>query len=253
MPYLRRTVTAGATVEVRKYYSPRFGKIGRREAWSGPSSEAMERINEKRALEKLRWLMNANFSPGDWHLVLTYRRENRCKPQEAERRLDNFMRSARAIYRKLGRELKYISVTEYLSTAIHHHLVVNSIDVRFLQAAWKWGQIRPTVLYTYDHYALAEYFIKETKTSYKTGVRGKRWNQSSNLEKPHIKTEVVKADSWREHPQIPSGYRMVPDTFKIGYDDYNGYAYQEYRLVWESPPEEKNRKEKNCGKDHHRC
>ena len=72
----------------------------------------------------------ANFkATEDYHLVLTYKKNNRPTPEQAKKYLKNFIQNMRNAYRRLDEELKYILVTEYENKAIHHHPAQYSYDL----------------------------------------------------------------------------------------------------------------------------
>lgn len=234
MPYIKETAKAGKTIEVRKYYSARYGKKkSARGENINPTAEQMKRFNEKQAERNLRLKINSNFGQGDIHLVLTYKRELRPEPGEAKKRLERFIREARAAYRRLGREFRYISVTEYKRAAVHHHLVINGIDPRLLQEIWPYGRVRPTYLDDSGQYGdLAAYLIKETAETFKTeSGYGKRWNQSKNLKKPEIEKEIIDCASWKKEPRPIKGYYIEKEKTASGVSGITGYEYQFYSMV----------------------
>ena len=121
MPYVKETYICGSYVEIRKYYSSRYGKKGvKRGPYREPTREEVETINERQAITKLRRLIETNFTYGDFHLVLTYRKEDRPTAPEAKKRREKFLRKLRAAYASFGGELKYICVTEKEARSIHH-------------------------------------------------------------------------------------------------------------------------------------
>ena len=242
MPYLKRVVRAGDMIFVKKYFSSRYGKKndGQKAAKSTPSTEKMQDTNARNAIDKLTWLINANFSDGDFHMVLTYRDE-KPSPEQAAENLRRYLRKLRAEYKKAGEELKYIWVTEYQSSRIHHHVLLNKFDTTVLSKLWKHGSSHFTPLYSQGDYTkLATYFVKETEKTYKNSIiGGKRWNSSQNLTKPKIEKEVVEADSWTEYPRPIKGYHIPKDTIEMDVDEC-GYPYQCYTMV--RIPEKKRRK-----------
>lgn len=235
MPYVKETYTNGDICEIEKYYSSRFGKKGiKRGDRKKPTSEEMEKINARNAAKQLRRLIETNFTPGDYHLVLTYRKGDRPSPMEAKELLVAFLRKLRQAYRKSGYDLKYISVTEMEARSIHHHLIINACDPTLIQQLWRWGRPHMTMLDDEGGYkALAEYLIKETSRTFgtKNSVQGKRYNCSRNLKQPSVKKEIVRADSWREHPTAPKGWIVDVDSVITGSHAVTGYAYQAYRLL----------------------
>ena len=241
MPYLKRTVHAGDVIFVKKYFSSRYGKKndGSKAARSSPSPEKMQETNARNAVDKLTWLINANFSDGDFHMVLTYRDE-KPSPEQAADNLRKYLRKLRAEYKKAGEELKYIWVTEYQSSRIHHHVLLNKFDTTVLTKLWEHGTNHFTPLYsTGDYSKLATYFVKETEKTYKDNfIGGKRWNTSKNLVKPKIEKEIVDADSWTDYPRAVKGYYIPKDTIEMDVDEC-GYPYQKYTMI--KIPEKKGR------------
>lgn len=242
MPYLKRTVRAGDVIFVKKYFSSRYGKKndGSKAARSSPSPEKMQETNARNAIDKLTWLINANFADGDFHMVLTYKGE-KPSPEQAAENLRKYLRKLRAEYKKAGEELKYIWVTEYQSSRIHHHVLLNKFDTTVLTELWEHGTNHFTPLYsTGDYSKLATYFVKETEKTYKDNfIGGKRWNSSKNLVKPKIEKEVVEADSWTDYPRAVKGYYIPKDTIEMDVDEC-GYPYQKYTMI--KIPEKKGRK-----------
>ena len=235
MPYYMKTVIAGDTKEVSKIQSARYGRKGiPRNINIHSTPEAVEKVNYKHAEAKLRWLINSNFKFNDIHLVLTYQKGKRPSPQESKKYLEKFLRDLRALYRKQGQELQYISVTEYQNKAIHHHLVINSFDMRLITPLWPYGRARPTFLDDTGQYGqLASYLIKETSKTYQLedAPYGKRWNASRNLKQPEVSMEIVERGSWRKEPQATVGYYLEKDKIVNGISEITGYPYQFYSMV----------------------
>lgn len=204
MPYFERVITAGEVVEVQKFYSARLGKKGgSRRKWEEETPEKVLAVNEKKAIDKLRWLMFENFKKGDGHIILTYRK--RLEPEEAKKALDSFTRKMRRKSGKLGKEFKYISVTEYQGKRIHHHMIAEKELFDLIAQVWEEnGAARVTYITGYEHMAkLAEYFVKETRKTFreKGSPYRKRWNASSNLKRWKEETRKVSSNSWRKQPK----------------------------------------------------
>ncbi len=78
MPYIMSVTKAGNTIIMEKYYSSRYNKKGiERSANVHKSTEAQDKCNLKKAVRRLTILLNANFGPDDYHLVLDYTPESR--------------------------------------------------------------------------------------------------------------------------------------------------------------------------------
>jgi hypothetical protein len=73
MAYIKKTVKAGKTMEIIKYHDRAHGKKGGpRQKRKNPTSLRQELANRRRAENRLRWLLNANFEDGDLSLTCTY-------------------------------------------------------------------------------------------------------------------------------------------------------------------------------------
>ena len=79
-------------MEVEKYHTSRYNQKGiRPEKKEKPTSEQMQKVNERNAIKRLRRLMNTNFGPGDYHTVLTYTKDQRPDPEGARKYLKKFL------------------------------------------------------------------------------------------------------------------------------------------------------------------
>ena len=133
MPYVESVTRAGKTIEIERYYTSRYGQRGQtRGERVKPTPEEALRINNRIAEKKLRRLINENYGPGDYHVVLSYakaRGEPHRQKEEMKEDIAKFLRALRKEYRIRGQDLKYIHVPEVGSKgARHHHLVLNKSD-----------------------------------------------------------------------------------------------------------------------------
>lgn len=260
MAYFERRVEAGQVTEIYRYQRPDRKKEKQvRESKTKPTPERMAAINEMMAEEKLRWLINANFMANDLHLVLTYKKAQRPDPQEAKIHLEKFMRGVRRIFKKDGKICKYIAVTEYKATAIHHHIVLSACDIGDLNALWgkteSHGHIHPTPLDNTGQYAkLANYLIKETAKSFreKTGASLKRWNESRNLIHPEPKVKKISAKKFRGTPQADPGSYIEPDSmvrqcWSQDIPFVGGLEFIRYSMI--RPPERKTTPQQGNARD----
>ena len=235
MPYVMETCIAGKTIEVDKHYSSRAGRKGiRRGKNMNPTPEDVNRVNEREAAKKLRRLLNENCGVGDTHTVLTYGRNETPTPEEARKDLEKFLRAARQYFKEQGKELRYITVTEYKRKRIHHHVIIPEIPAKVLYDIWKHGRPHVTPLDDSGQYAqLADYLIKETAQTFreKGAPYHKRWNQSRNLRQPKVTRKVVQARTWQKEPKPRAGYYIEKESVRAGVHEVNGYEYQFYRMV----------------------
>lgn len=241
--YIRKTYICGRVIEVIKTKSTRYGRRLARSPNRSETPEAMAKANERHAAASLARILNANFGPGDFHMVLTYRTDARPKtPEEARRILENFKRRLRRLYRSLGTELKYVSVTEYARTSFHHHFVVPAADIQRIQELWSYGNIHVTPLYPSGEYSgLADYLIKETKQSFRSSpISAKRWDGSKNLLHPEPIVEIISANQWRKEPKARKGYYIDKASVKE-YTSADGNVSQYYRMIQLQQPVKRRR------------
>lgn len=236
MGYFRRIIEAGMTKEIYNTFVKSIGKK-EREARKKATPEEIEKINECNAAAKLTRLLNANFKKGDLHLVLTYFREVRPRQDEAKKNLTKFLRDMRREYKKLGEEFKYVHVTEYKAKSIHHHLVINNIDgenvLKLVRNKWQLGNPKFTTLDGTGQYKdLAEYFVKETKKTFKEkGGQKQRYTPSRNLIRPKPNWKIMKRNRWPNNPTPPRGWYVDRDTVYNGVNPFTGREYQKYTLI----------------------
>ena len=236
MPYIQETAICGDVIEVRKINAAVISAKGKgRSQRKAKTSKAKQKINEKNAERTLRQLINTNFHPGDLFVTLTYRGDP-PDPEEAKKELANFLRRMAREYKKAGTELKYVAVTEYKAKRIHHHLVMNRIDVQTISNQWKRGRPDFKVLDQSGDYAqLASYLIKETARTFKKNpdAQGKRWQRSRNLQKPKITRKIISAAGFRKEPRAFKGYLL--DKMSVLFNQWAIgqliYEYQEYRMI----------------------
>lgn len=236
MPYIKRTTYAGKTIRVDKYYSSRYGKQIQRGPRAESTDEAQQERNRQNAIRRLNALLNCNFEDGDFHVVFTYRQDDRPKSaDEAKKAYGELMKKLKKAYTKAGFEFKYIAVTEYESKSIHHHLILKKVDTGVILKCWKRGKAHITILDTDgEYYKLAEYLVKETDRTAKKkgGLFKKRWNASKGLKQPIIVREIIEAKNFKKDPKIKKGYYLSKNIdFEINsYDDY-GMPKQSYIMI----------------------
>lgn len=99
------------------------------------SKETMDRLNARNAQRRLEILINANFGPGDLLVTCTYLTGQ--GPESAERAAkdaSNMIARLKRIYTRLGKELKYIYVTEVQRSRkgdrYHHHMILSAGPTR---------------------------------------------------------------------------------------------------------------------------
>lgn len=249
MPYVERIVSAGSTVEHRKMQSSRVHTKGvKRQPNRATTTEKQAKVNERTAVERARWTINQNFGWRDLHVVLHYYEKGQTIEgflQDGER----FLRKLSRLCKKKGTKFKYFYVPETKRmTNPHHHVVLTRLDVETVAQAWEWtvGEGKGGISFQPldrrgNHYKLAEYLMKESRSTmarYKEmGKRGQRYSTSRNMDKPKITYKQVAASSWRNEPKPHSGavlYKFEDGaTSRSGFHELSGYPYQEYFEVYD--------------------
>lgn len=234
--FIREICIAGPVIDVTMKYSARAPRKPRG-ANRNPSKEEVVKNNDRIATKNLTRLMNANFYPGDFHATFTYKGDE-PSVEDAKRELRNFKHRMKREYKKLGKEFRWIEVTEYRNHRVHHHVVMNYIDPAIIARQWKAGHVRLTALDRSRNYRkLAEYFVKETtKTMREPGGETKqRWSASKNLIRPIIKREIIEPKAMYEKPKAFKGYELLPETINPFTHPFTGIDHLEYMMVATDP------------------
>lgn len=234
--YHKKIVTVGDRIFITKCKMAMFGNSKKRAPRLKPTSEQIQRHNLRKQIEWVYYLLLLNFVPGDLHMVLTYRKDTVQTPDEAKKRLKDFIRRYRAYCKRNGYKPDYIYNTEIgRRGAIHHHIILhNHGDEWQLSQMWQHGSIQ-TKSYlwaNYDWYGLAEYFVDKTKggTLPDTHIKGeRRYVPSQGLIKPTVRIERVEADRWHK-PRAPKGYALDESSIRTGTDELSGGSYIKYMI-----------------------
>lgn len=231
MKVIRETCVAGRTIDrVVKVASGNHG--GKRGPKMNVTSEQVQKNNDRYAVRELMRKLNANFKGGDLHLVLTY--EDAPKKEQAKKDREAFIRKLRKAMAACGEELKYVAVTEFEHTRIHHHVVINKFDLEKVAKIWTAGFVKCSVLDDTGNYIeLAEYLIKETTRTFREegSLYKRRYSCSGNLVKPIVKREEVDPSELWDDPQPISGY-YIPKDYERRYEHpVTGLEHLEYIMV----------------------
>lgn len=227
------------TIEVEKVHITRRRGDVKNSLKKLKTTKAMELVNERHCEDKLRRTMNNNFSPGDWHLVLTYSKAfSSLSKDDRAKALRSFFGKMKRRYKKLGHEFKWITVTEYKNGNPHHHIVINEIPEinvkNMVTELWKYGRPHFTPLDKSGDYAgLAYYFIKETRKTFRNDSypHKQRYTCSRNMDIPVPKVKKVSGSRFVKDPKSFKGYFVVPDSVRQGVCQFNGYTYQYYTMA----------------------
>ena len=233
MKYLKKTYKAGNTIEVQKTYSAVWGRSLTKAGKTGKSRLSVQQYNDRVAVRNCTRSINANFKPKDLFLTLTYRRGSKITPEEAQKHREKFLRNLRRYFFRQGEEMHYIGTIGVGERgAIHHHIIIDSMDPRELQQFWPYGRVDCQPLHEDGEYSkLAAYICHQNREYKGQKIGGKRWYCSKNLIKPQAFVEEVSAKEWREPPQPVKGYIIDPDSIEAGYNPVTGIPYLFYRMI----------------------
>ena len=236
MPYLKEICVAGNTIEISKYYTPRHHTKGeKRSPKEKKSSEAQQRVNQRKAVKELRRLMNTNFKDGDLLVRLDFYKYPVNDSKEMQQCIVKAIRKLRTLFKKNNRPMKYIYVKELGPRGSRHiHMVISKCSLDDLQEAWSCGGIHVDPLYSDGQYAkIAEYFIKYAAKTEKTEgeLIGKRWYASRNLVKPKVTKKVISAKHFKREARERKGYYIDKDSIRSGISELTGYEYFSYTLI----------------------
>lgn len=232
---IRERILAGATILTTIKINTLPGS-GKRKPKSKPSPDAVRKNNDRIAERNLTALINANFFPGDLHIILTYARA--ISLEAAKKELNNFIKRMRREYKKAGKEFRYIHVTEYKNKRIHHHIVMSYIDVNTIQNQWHCGRIRSTPLDKSRNYqVLANYLIKETSKTFRLGENStkQRYTPSRNLERPVVVRETMSSAALFDRPAAIKGYAIDPDSINYYKHPFTQMEHLDYIMISTDP------------------
>ena len=215
---------------MEQYQAPRFNvKNTCRMPAEGSSSEAAEKANARREVRELTIKLNANFDPGDHHLVLDYASSDKPETiEQAKADREFFMRRLRYRYRKAHLSLKYIVVTHYgKKGGLHHHLILNKgLDLEEIRRIWKKGRVHFNPLDDTGEYSeLASYLLRRRERWKELGGTGRQWTGSRNLIRPKTVKKIIRMDVYYERPKPRKGYVLVEKSEHEGFTK-DGFPYR---------------------------
>lgn len=222
------------TIEIQRYAYGLFGAPGKKRSKRGKQTEQSRKKNKKQRGRYIQRLMLANFKPGDLHVILQHRKEDRPETfEDGKNRLKAFLRRIRKYYKDRGYECKYIAVTERgkRRAVLHHHIILEAIDENAMHtlpaitACWD-GYVKTSVLYEDGNFEqLAEYLVKAEG---KEECEGASYSRSRNLKEPVVEKKTVFRRGWDETPTAPEGWKITGLVNKI--NPYTGKPCQRYFL-----------------------
>lgn len=236
MPYIKETCVAGKTIEITKYYSVRYhSQTTSREEKNKKTSEAQQKVNQRKAVKELRRLMNSNFQDGDLLVRLDFNKYPDIEADEMQKMTSKAIRKLRAEFAKVQKPIKYIYVKEIGPRGGRHlHMVLSQCSSEVIRKCWPYGGIHIDPLISNGQYSkIAEYFIKYADKTEKTAGQlvGKRWYASRNLTKPKITKKVITAKQFKKEAREKKGYYIDKDSIREGISEITGFEFFSYTLI----------------------
>lgn len=229
MRVVRETTVAGRIIH-RRVVVPSGNHRQKRRARTGITSEAVKKNNMRIAIWRLWMLLANNFDSTGSHVTLTYAGEEPEKDQAAADR-KKMIAKLRKEFKRQGKDLKYVIVTEYKNKRIHHHIVMNSQDVELVTRLWGKGGVHFTALREEgDFHDLAEYLIKETEKTFRESdsQHKQRYSRSRNLIMPQTKRDETTLKEMTDEPEPISGYYIPKDRVRRYEHPVTGLEHLEY-------------------------
>lgn len=241
--YIRKTMYAGPLIRRYNYISGRIGKRDKNRKREKPTEEKVKKWQDKRAEEMCIGLLFSNFRPGDLFMTLSYPPKIWKTSEEVREDVNAFRKELRKLYKKSGRELKYIlSVGRGKRGRIHFHIILSHIDPAAVEEIWQ--DVAGTdacpypscntkhLVRNYDWVKLAGYMIKNGLETFRSNdpIYNRRYITSRNLKKPVIKREIINAAHWRKEPKSIKGYRLDKSSIWNG-EGLTGFPYQSYTMI----------------------
>lgn len=222
--YKEKLIIAGDMIFGTVY--PTFRKAGARRGKFRETTEVQAKLNEKKSIEWMTYLTHANFDKHDYVLHPTYR--DGCLPEseeQFEKDIKNYIRRLKRIYKKAGKELKYIYAMEYSDTGRPHlHIILSGcVDRDVLEEAWGKGRCNADRL-QFNECGIID-LSKYVGKSRRSGKR--RYVTSKNLTKPIEKTNM---HHW-SRKQLKELDESGANPHKKFADTYHGYWLAEYPRI----------------------
>lgn len=229
---IKETCIAGAVLDrtIKLTYGCVRGKT--RKKRENPTPKQVQDNNDRIAIKKLARVINANFGPGDYHVVLTDAKGMTEEEALKERKL--FLRRMRREYKKAGSEMKAVWATE-MDPRSHHHLIMSNIDIQAIVKQWPHGRVNVLPLDdARDYTKLAEYLIKQTNEEFRDPSRAtrQRYGRTRNLEDPVLVKQEARASDFNINKIRPvKGYHLDPDSIEEYTNPITGIPTITYRMI----------------------
>lgn len=250
MAYVHDMWVFADSIEHEYKYKGRYGAKGEKRAERRKATPKQIKLQNQRNKEKkVRRLIKANFTRGDYWITLKYPKGTRKPISEVMHDVKLFLRRMRRAYGKCGAQFKYIYRIEIGSQGgIHIHMIINRIIRSDIIAAAAWedfGIINYTPLYDAGGYQnLACYLVKpqdedvyEQLSFIDADERKKfmKYSSSRNLIRPVPEHKEYKRRTVERMItngiQAADGYYIDKSSIVSGINPYTGMSYLYYTEI----------------------
>lgn len=251
MAYIQATFEFNDSNEINIMFAGNYGAKGeKRTPRSKATSIQIEKQNQRNRENRVRRLINQNFSTEDYWVTLKYPAGTRKDVKELKKDFTKFARKMRYRYKKEEKDFKYIYRMEVgKNGGLHVHLLCNRIENTDLYIKQCWiGHAWITTLYEEGGYTkLAEYIVKKPDEA----IKGQlslfpeedradliHYGTSRNLEKPVPKVKEYSRRTVRgildkiesgDYMQLATpGYYIDKNSIQTGINPFTGESYIHY-------------------------
>ena len=235
---IMRYIYADDLIKVMKCTPHGSTTRGKRKKRENPTTDAVQRKNQRVRAENLQMLIMLNFKHG-YMVVLNYDQGSRPRTWiDADTRMRKVLKRVK----RTDGAFKYIATTERGASEkhYHHHVIVDSLDsARALCRAWD-GWTRHKRLYQNGNafWSLANYLTKQdTKEEKPKGYQS--YHASKDLLRPTASEPILLNEPWKDNPEPPEGYEILHGSLRNGFNEYRGIKYQSYMLNRKIDPSER--------------
>ena len=251
MAYIQATFEFSDCNDINITYKGNYGAKGeRRQPKRKATSEQIEKQNQRNRENRVRRLINQNFTKEDYWVTLKYPAGTKKTVKEMKADFTKFTRKMRYRYQKAAVDFKYIYRMEIgKNGGLHIHLLCNRIEKTdlFIQKCWQ-GHAWITTLYEEGGYQkLAEYIVKKPDDA----IKGQlslfpeedrndliHYGTSRNMEKPvptvkeysrrTVRAIKEKIESGDYMDLATPGFYIDTNTIQTGINPFTGESYIHY-------------------------
>lgn len=196
LAYRTKRVKAGDMLYLYSYPIYRRKQDRARAARHMETAPAQAAYNRRKSAERLKWLINANFTDADLWCTFTYDGQPPENEDAARRDIRNYLRAVNRWRKRAGMSAaRYVYVIEWQQDGearrVHHHVIMSGMPRDIAEQIWTRGKRNKTERLQPDGdglNALTRYITKQPRER----KGGKRWGASKGLKQPDITTSDKK-------------------------------------------------------------